>query len=788
MRKTTLLPSFAVASALVGTLALCPMTATAQDTGDLVRDDAAIVATGVESDATAAGGLSLTEPGSGDTVSEEPPAAEDSSSGEVLLEGDANSIPNETPSSQPSGVVAGDNGSEVPGVGDEELPEKDVEGDGPEVSGSLDVADDSTDEPMRDDVVLDSDRDPESASDVTPTEEPGEEPSEGPSDDAKDEPAEGLDEDTEVESGTDAEVEPVEDVEGTEDADDAEDEPTVDLEDVLASLGEGTEGLGSGVSQVMDESFSSAADAAAQKAEAAEAAEAAQKAEEAAEAGEKDPEVQQVGTVKLHRLYNPYTGEHLYSTSTAERDALKKAGWKYEGTAWVAPEASPNPVYRLYNPHVLGGDHFYTTDRHEYDVLCSLGWLGESLAWYGAPQSDGTALFRLYNPYATTGTHHFTSSAAERLNMVSAGWRYEGLAWFGVDMGPVVPTTAKKGWVDKDGARFYGNGDGTYATGWKTINKTRYHFDNKGRLSTGVVDVDGKIYYFDSKGKAKTGWQKLSGYRYYFESSGTPKACGWWNNGGKRYYLKPASGAAATGWQTISNERYYFESTGSLHFGWLTIGGNTYYFDPSTGIMATGRRTIDGLIRNFTSTGICTKTGYQVMWKGLSLSSQNVVLPSYAQGSYWSYVHPCTISADATRAECIEAFINAAYDYQRAGTPWVDNNCGRPGTTVDCSGLVMQGLYACGMSLTGAAGGDYNPYSKYYWNHHFANTWRNNQTFQPITVGQLERGDIIYYQGHVAIYLGNGRILESTPYASNVREASMYSPGAILGCARPFTK
>ena len=170
------------------------------------------------------------------------------------------------------------------------------------------------------------------------------------------------------------------------------------------------------------------------------------------------------------------------------------------------------------------------------------------------------------------------------------------------------------------------------------------------------------------------------------------------------------------------------------------------------------------------------------------LAARNVTLPGYAQGSYWSYVHPCTISANATRAEVIEAFINAAYDYQRTPTRWVDNQCGRPGTTVDCSGLVMESLYAVGMDLTGVAGGDFNPYSKYYWNHHFANTWRTNNTFQPISVSQLERGDIIYYSGHVVIYLGNGRILESTPYASNVRESSMYSPGTILGCARPFTK
>ena len=277
MRKTTMLPSFAVASALVGTLALCPMAATAQDAGDLVRDDAAIVATDVEDDAFAAGALSLTEP-AGAVVLEESPAGEGSSSREPALEGNADSTLDETSSTQPSGATAGDGGAEASGFGDEELPEEGAEGNGPElpgseVPGSPDATDDSTDESAGDDVVLDSDKDPESASDVTSTDEPGEEPSE----DATDEPAEGSDEDTDVEPGADVEGEPDADVEvesgdDAEDADGAEIEPTVDLEDVLASLGEGAEGLGSGVSQVMDESFSSAADAAAQKAEAAEAA------------------------------------------------------------------------------------------------------------------------------------------------------------------------------------------------------------------------------------------------------------------------------------------------------------------------------------------------------------------------------------------------------------------------------------------------------------------------------------------------------------------------------------
>lgn len=453
---------------------------------------------------------------------------------------------------------------------------------------------------------------------------------------------------------------------------------------------------------------------------------------------------EKASNVQLYRLYNPNSGEHFYTSDVNERNVLSTLGWIYEGDAWVSPSSSQIITYRLYNPN--SGDHHFTTDKHEYDVLGSIGWKKEGLAWYGAA-SDGVALFRMFNPNVSVGTHHFTSNAMERLRMVSDGWVYEGIAWFGVDLGPLAPAGAASGWATNGGSRFYIDGSGNAVTGWQTIGGTKYHFDSKGRLSTGVTDVDGTIYYFQDSGAAHKGWATLSGYKYYFNTDGSLKRSGWFTDGGKTYYLDPTSGAAAT-----------------------------------------GKRWIDGYLRPFDSNGVCLKTGYQTKWGNLMLAAHNVTLPGYAQGSYWSYVHPCTISANATRAEVIEAFINAAYDYQRTPTRWVDNQCGRPGTTVDCSGLVMESLYAVGMDLTGVAGGDFNPYSKYYWNHHFANTWRTNNTFQPISVSQLERGDIIYYSGHVVIYLGNGRILESTPYASNVRESSMYSPGTILGCARPFTK
>ncbi len=178
--------------------------------------------------------------------------------------------------------------------------------------------------------------------------------------------------------------------------------------------------------------------------------------------------------------------------------------------------------------------------------------------------------------------------------------------------------------------------------------------------------------------------------------------------------------------------------------------------------------------------------GYQTPGSYPKLTYKQVTLPSYATG-YWTYVHPYTLPSGASRSQCIETMISVAYEYMAAGTPWVDNHCSRPGDQIDCSGLIMEGLYACGMSLDGVAGGDFNPYTKFYYNHHFANTWRTNNTFQPVSFAERERGDIIYWAGHVAIYLGNNQIIDAYPN-QGVSVKSVYSRGEILGVARPFPK
>lgn len=135
-----------------------------------------------------------------------------------------------------------------------------------------------------------------------------------------------------------------------------------------------------------------------------------------------------VDAVDMYRLYNPYTGEHLYTSSASERDKLVPLGWKSEGIGWTAP-SSGEAVYRLYNPYT--SDHHYTMSLEEVTNLVSLGWKYEGIGWYSESEA-GVPVYRQFNPYAQIGTHNYTTSEKENDDLVSLGWKAEGIAWYGM--------------------------------------------------------------------------------------------------------------------------------------------------------------------------------------------------------------------------------------------------------------------------------------------------------------------------------------------------------------------
>lgn len=131
----------------------------------------------------------------------------------------------------------------------------------------------------------------------------------------------------------------------------------------------------------------------------------------------------------VHRLYNPNSGDHHYTTEVSEKVFLENVGWNYEGIGWFAAAQSESPVYRLYNPNAYCFNHHYTMDKNEREFLLNVGWKNEGIGWYSCNDSGRIPVFRVYNP--NSGEHHYTKDEKEKNYLVSLGWNDEGVAWYG---------------------------------------------------------------------------------------------------------------------------------------------------------------------------------------------------------------------------------------------------------------------------------------------------------------------------------------------------------------------
>ena len=164
-----------------------------------------------------------------------------------------------------------------------------------------------------------------------------------------------------------------------------------------------------------------------------------------------------VSTTNVYRLYNQWSGEHLYTTDFDEYMKNGSQGWTLEGVGWTAPSKSNTPVYRLYNK--WSGDHHYTTDFDEYQARGNDGWSQEGTAWY-SDDNKTLPVYRLYNQYVSVGTHHFTTKSSEYNGLKTNGWTQEGVAWYAVGDGwgesSEVQNLAKiQGWWNNYSHRTY---------------------------------------------------------------------------------------------------------------------------------------------------------------------------------------------------------------------------------------------------------------------------------------------------------------------------------------------
>ncbi|MFZ2755349.1 MAG: RICIN domain-containing protein, partial [Atopobiaceae bacterium] len=177
-----------------------------------------------------------------------------------------------------------------------------------------------------------------------------------------------------------------------------------------------------------------------------------------------------------------------------------------------------------------------------------------------------------------------------------------------------------------------------------------------------------------------------------------------------------------------------------------------------------------------------SKIGYQNPSWLYQVSSWSV-RPKHPNAGIFSYVTPSRIAIDASRSDCVNAFVGRAWEYMGTGYVW-DYACA-PGVGVDCSGLVIQCLYATGMDTV------FNPYDHMYdpWQDHDANNIFEDSRFEHVGVGDRQPGDIVCYYGHVGIYIGGDTMISATTWGGSycVRTNSIWdSMGGMRGMVRPF--
>jgi hypothetical protein len=154
--------------------------------------------------------------------------------------------------------------------------------------------------------------------------------------------------------------------------------------------------------------------------------------------------------VPLYRFWSGFYGDHFYTTANCVVSGAVPAcgpngtwvggvsyfggGWFYEFIqAYVYNVQVPGtqPLYRLWNGGV--GDHFYTMSLAEYNAVT--WYTKEGVEAYLAPYTGScpAGTVPLYRTYNNPGTDHFyTTNEAERNGVIAAGWSNEGVtgcAW-----------------------------------------------------------------------------------------------------------------------------------------------------------------------------------------------------------------------------------------------------------------------------------------------------------------------------------------------------------------------
>ncbi len=419
---------------------------------------------------------------------------------------------------------------------------------------------------------------------------------------------------------------------------------------------------------------------------------------------------------------------------------------------------------------VIGGKAYYFSPANG---VLQTGWFqaATSKLWYYSDQNGVMQKSKWVDGYYLDST----------------GKRASGFTTIGENRYFFVNGKAKTGWFSYNGKKYYANGygilqknrwmgrfyvksDSSMALGWTKIGSKKYYFDP----STGVIvknsfittnghrfctDSSGAMiagkwihntYYVMNNGVVATGWRTVGGNRYYFHSSTGAKVKGFIPYNGKTYYTDKTTGILVKSqWVgekyinrygvVVTNNwylDYYFDKDGNRVTKWQTINGQRFYFDPSDDQIVTGFQTIEGKKYYFRPKA---ESSYR---KGSLVTNTTLTINGK--------IYTINSSGVITKEE-ISSFGQEIVDYamQFRGYPYVygGNNLY---TGVDCSGFTQQVMLHFGIRIPRTADAQ----------------MKGNGTRIDVDLNDLLPGDLLFYgsssyAGHVALYIGNGKIIHA---------------------------
>ena len=509
-------------------------------------------------------------------------------------------------------------------------------------------------------------------------------------------------------------------------------------------------------------------------------------------------------------------GDEAAPQSEAQSSTAAQSAPQAEPSASPSPETTdaPEPAAPAANGEDRAdrasseGDEPPTMDAP--DETGRGAWVRDSVGWWWR-RADGTYPHSQWVRIGGSRYYFYDSG------YMATGWFRDGADWFFL-----APSGALVGgWLKDAGSWYYLDpASGVMRTGLTAVDGTWYYLGSSGAMRTGWEHLFDGWHYFASSGAQIGGWLRDGGQWYYLDPDTGVMHTGLTGVDGTWYYLD-SSGAMRTGWERLADGWHFFAPNGAQMGGWLRDGGEWYYLDPDTGVMRTeplelnGHRYVfdaSGAWRGYeapagylqptdhiTGLGNATNTltwgmnGTKVriaqvrlgLWHSNKLASvdapfvaavknfqQRAGLPvnGVVDKATWDAMdtgYPWTVDQyqatplplTATRGERVEAMIG--YAWNQTGSSYTWGGAGPYDQGFDCSGLVLQSLYAAGL--------DPQPIDviKHAWP-----SYRTSQElyaypyFQHVPLAQRQRGDLIFYTTsgtvtHVAIYLGDDMIVHT---------------------------